>query len=56
MAFHTSIDNSGFKIPWSSVSNLGFPKLESHFFDYFLLPETRDFFNYQTQVLGKTWN
>jgi len=38
----------------TSVSNPGFPEPETSFFCYFLLPETRVFFNYQTRIFQTT--
>jgi len=35
---------------YCSVSNPGFPEPQTRFFCYFLLPETRVFFNYQTRA------
>jgi len=40
----------------TSVSNPRFPKPETRFFGYFLLPETRFFFNHQTRSFKKNWN
>jgi len=37
-----------------SVSNPDFPKPETRFFGYFLLPETCFLFNHQTRILKKT--
>ena len=45
-----------FKEGSASVSNPGFPEPETRFFGYFLLPETRVFFNYQTREFKKAWN